>query len=79
MIREREIYETSDGKRFDDRHKAVEHVADAVREALDAKLQPLQDSGKLSASERYSIVMAIIPDADAAKALHTHLARWINF
>jgi hypothetical protein len=79
MIRELTVYETCDGKRHDDERKAHEHVADAVRSVLDARLQPLQDEGRLSANDRYRVVMAIIPDAAAAAQLHAALARWLTY
>jgi hypothetical protein len=69
MLREISVYETADGKRFDDPRKAQEHVADAIREALDSRLASLQEAGKLSANDRFAIVMA----------LHTHLTRWLEY
>lgn len=79
MIREIEVYETSDGKRHDTKEKAQEHVADAIREAIDAALEPLIKGGMLSKNDAFRIVMAIIPDANAAKVLGTHFFRWLDF
>ena len=79
MIRTREVYETSDGKRHDSEALAHEHVADNVRQYLDGRLATLQDSGKLSANDRYRVVMALIPDAKAAESLHKALARWVDY
>lgn len=78
MIRELEVFETVDGTRHDSRAKAAEHVADAAREYLDGFLAPLQKAGKLSANDRYQIVTALIPDANAASNLHRFLARWMD-
>lgn len=79
MIREIEVYETSDGKHHDTKEKAQEHVADAIREAIDARLEPLIKDGRLSKNDAFRIVMAIIPDANAAKALGLHFSRWLDF
>lgn len=79
MIREIEVYETRDGKRFDSLPNAQEHVANAIREAIDARLEPLIKSGKLSKNDTYRIVMEIIPDVKAAESLHILFCRWLDF
>lgn len=79
MLKRFEVFETSDGKRFDNEAKALEHIADAAREILDARLAPLMAAGKLSANDRYRVVLAIIPDANAAKALWMQLARMMDY
>lgn len=79
MIRETTVYRTSDGKNFDDDGKALEYVADKIREVIAARLDPLTKAGKFSANDVYRIVMAIVPDAEVAKSLHAQIARWVDF
>lgn len=79
MIREKEVFQTADGKFFDDASKAQEHVADNVREIIDARFADLMRAGKLTANDRYTIVMALIPDAKAATSLYRQLSHWIEY
>ncbi len=79
MIRNIEMFQTSDGKCFENAAKAEEHVANAIREALDARLHGMMVAGKLPASDRYWIIMALIPDAEAAKTLHQQMSRWLDY
>jgi hypothetical protein len=67
-----EVFETADGARFDDKAKAIEHVAEQCREVIDASLAQL--NGRLGRSEIYRIVMCLIPDATAAKELVDNLS-----
>jgi hypothetical protein len=78
MFREIQVFETRDGKRFDDDKKASEHVANACRELIDARLESLVKSGHFSKAETFRIVMALIPDADAARKLSCALAHWTD-
>lgn len=75
MLTKVTVFETQDGARFDDEAKALEHVADVCRQALDMRLAQLMTDGRLTANDRYRIVMAIVPDAVAAESLATELGR----
>lgn len=76
MIRRLTVFETADGKRFDDEDKAREHVADLCREALDKRLKAATKPGKFSANDIFQIVMALVPDALAGAELADELTRF---
>lgn len=69
MFRAIERYQTADGKQHATQQEASDHIADKCRETLDEKLKPLMDAGQMSASERYRVIMALVPDAPSAWAL----------
>lgn len=71
MIRSVTVYEISDGRRFASTKLAYEAEADSVRETLDKRLKPLL--GVLGASELYKVVMALVPDHEAAVSLYKAL------
>ena len=79
MFRELTVYETSDGKRHDTVSAMQEHVADAARELIDARLEALKAEGRISANDAYRIVMAIIPDQTAACDLYGALRQLFDY
>ena len=79
MIRHVEMFETADKQKFEDQTKAQEHVLDTIRATIDASLNPLQVAGRLAASDRFRIVMAIVPDVTTARELAKVLNKWVNY
>lgn len=78
-MRRVERYQAPDGKLFDSRKKAEEYVADKCREIV-AKRLPIEGcpvNEALSAmTDRYKVVMALIPDYAAAAKLVGELSAW---
>jgi hypothetical protein len=62
-------YRAPDGRVFSDEAGGLEYVADKAREVLSLRLQPLVTAGKLSANDKFTIVMALIPTGHSAHAL----------
>jgi len=62
-------YTTPDGKTFATEKEGLDYVADKAREILALRLQPMVAAGKLSAGDKFNVVMALIPDGHAAHTL----------
>jgi hypothetical protein len=59
MIDEIEVYQTNDGLLHRTLEKAQKHELDKVCELFDERLKPLQDQGKISAIDKFRIVVQI--------------------
>lgn len=60
MIKLIDKYQTFDKKEFREERDATNHVLDCIREILDVTLASTKL--QLTPSERYKIVMALVPD-----------------
>lgn len=80
MIRKTERYETMDGRLFESQDAATEHAIDAIREIFAERLQPLVSNGKLSHSERFTIIMQLLPsDFDSVDVFINKAANIVNY
>jgi hypothetical protein len=79
MIEKVSRYQSPDGKLHETLEKAQEYVTDQAREVLDKSITPLLKKGKLSASDRYTLVMTILPDYEALKNLFNDMRRVIGY
>lgn len=69
-----EVYRTADGKDHPTPAKARDHAADCCREVLDKALAGL-DPARFTRNDRFTVIMALIPDAETGKALADALRR----
>lgn len=70
-----EVYQTADGKQHPTPKKAEEHVADQCREILDERIKHMLPKGHLTSTDRYRVIMQLIPDAAAARVLAGELGK----
>lgn len=74
-------FQTPDGKLFDNRKKAEEYVADKCREIIAKRLPiegcPINEALSVM-TDRYKVVMALIPDYAAAVKLMGELSVWVQ-
>lgn len=80
MIEPVEKYQTSDGKLHSSVAKAEAHDLDRVRELIDNKLKSIKmiQDGRLTASDRYELILALLPDYKGALALIVELDKIAN-
>lgn len=80
MIRKTERYETMDGWLFEGQDDAIEHAINAVREIFAERMQPLVSDGKLTHSERFTIIMQLLPnDFDSVAMFINKVANIVNY
>lgn len=71
-IEEVTMYRTPDGKTFEDKKKAKEHMTDKVCEYLDQSTKHLLGS-KFTNSDQFRFISGLIPNYEAAVALRNEL------
>jgi hypothetical protein len=71
-----EVYRTHDGETHETAALANEHIANKCRAMLDKRLAHIV--GKITMAEKFRIIMALIPDANAANELYLDMDRLLR-